>query len=79
MVKDILSFNSHNSGYFRLIKIKKISKSKLGSCLSKTKGISEIEQNAFVLLLIKRKTLFGTPGICVQGITVKAPEIESDL
>ena len=62
MVDCILSFNLHNSGIFHSIEKNKIPKSKLGSRLPKTKGISEIEQKAFVLLLIKRRTLFGTPG-----------------
>ena len=48
--------NSHNSDNFHSIEKNKISKSKLESCLSKTKSISEIEQEAFVLLLIKRRT-----------------------
>ena len=34
----------------------------LGSRLSKQKSISEIEQKAFVLLLINRRIFFGTPG-----------------
>ena len=44
-----LSFNSRNSGNSRSIEKNNISKSKLGSYLSKTKRISEIEQKAFVL------------------------------
>ena len=57
MVDCILSFNSHNSGNFRLIEKSKISKSNLGSRLSKAKSILEIKQKAFVLLLIKVQDL----------------------
>ena len=58
-----LSFNSHNSGNSHSIEKNKISQSKLGACLSRTKRISEIKQKAFVLLLIKGRTFTGTPGI----------------
>ena len=57
----LLSFNSHNSGNFHLNEKNEISK--LGSPLSNTTNISEIKQRAFVLLLIKHMTFFGTPGI----------------
>ena len=39
-----------------------MSESKFGFYLCKTKEILKIEQKAFVLLLIKRRTFFGTPG-----------------
>ena len=52
----LLSFNSHNSGDFHLNEKNKISKSKLRSPSSTTKNISEVEQRASVLFLIKRKT-----------------------
>ena len=59
----LLSFNSHNSGNFHRNEKNEISKSNLGSPLSNTRNISEIKQKAFVLLLIKHTTFFGTPGI----------------
>ena len=56
-----LSFDSHNSGKFYSIEKNKISKSRSGFRLPKTKSISGIEQKAFVLLLIKRRTFSGHP------------------
>ena len=57
-----LSFNSHNSGNFHLIEENKISKSKLGSCLLKTKSILEIEQMVFYYCSLN-PDLFGTPNM----------------
>ena len=62
MVECILSFNSHNSVNVHPIEKNMVSKFKLGSRLFKAKSISEIEQKTFVLLLIKCRTFFGTPG-----------------
>ena len=63
MVECSFTFNSRNSGNFHPNEKNKISKSKLGSPLSNTKDISEIKRKAFVLLLIKRRTFYGTPSI----------------
>ena len=59
MVECILSFNSYNSGNFHSMEKNKISKSKLGFCLSKTKRILEIEQKAFVLFNQTQDLFFG--------------------
>ena len=56
-----VSFSLHNYVNCRSIEKNKISKSKLGFRLSKTKNISEIEQKTLVLLLIKRSTFSETP------------------
>ena len=45
-----------------LISILLVSKSRLDCALFKIKEILEIRQKAFVLLLIKRRTFFGTAG-----------------
>ena len=45
--------------------------SKFGFLLSNAKNISEIEQKAFVLLLIKRRTFFWTPGTSVTSHGIK--------
>ena len=71
MVECILSFSFHNSGIFQSNEKNKISRSKFGSPLSNTKYISEIKQKAFVLLLIKRRTFFGTP--CTSEILTLLP------
>ena len=68
MVEYTFIFNSHNSGNFHSTEKNKLSKSNLGSRLSKTKSITEIEQKVSVLLLIKRSTVCGTPGIIYQNI-----------
>ena len=60
----LLSSDSHNSANFHLNEKNKISKSKLGSFLSDTHNILEIKQKAFVLLLIKCRTYFGTHDSC---------------
>ena len=49
-----------------------MSKPKSEPYLSKTQEILKIKQKAFVLLLIKRRTFFGTPGR-FHGIRVKDP------
>ena len=53
MVECILFLRSHDSGNFHPIEKNKISEFKFGSPLSKTESTSEIEQKAFVLLLIE--------------------------
>ena len=62
MAECIFVFNSHNSGNFHSIEKNDISKSKLGSRLSKTKGISEIEQKALFCCCSNAGPFFGTPG-----------------
>ena len=49
MVECIFVFDSHNTGNFHQIEKNKISKTELGSLLSKPKSVSEIEQTDFVL------------------------------
>ena len=62
-----LFFNSHNFDNHYSNEKNKISKSKLGCCLFKTKSISEIEQKAFFLLLIKRRTfVLGHPVVNIN-------------
>ena len=56
MVECIFVFNLLNSGRFHLIEKNKISEAKLGSRLSKTRSIPEVEQKALVQLLIKCRT-----------------------
>ena len=59
-----MSFNSHNFVNFHPSEKNKILKSKLGHPLSSTRNIPEIEQKAFVPLLIKRRKFLGHPVEC---------------
>ena len=63
-----MSFNSHNSGNCNPNERNKISKSKLGCSLFNTKSISGVKQKASVLLLIKHRNFFVTPGIQILNI-----------